>query len=157
MARPTIPDEIKALRGTLEKSRINKNKPVVEKLDFNEVKAPSYLNIYGRRFYLKFSELMINKGVLSNFDLESLGLLSSEYGKYIEAQLKLKKEGYTITGTNKNGSQYEMVSPYINIASTAFKNYNSLISKFGLTPSDRSKLTVQYNEEITDEKTLDNF
>ncbi|SIS88734.1 phage terminase small subunit P27 family [Belliella pelovolcani] len=157
MGRPTIPDEIKAKKGTLKPNRIKKNQPIVEKITFDEIKVPSYLNIYGKKFYLKFSELMINKGVLSNFDLESLGLLSSEYGKYIEAQLKLKKEGYTTIGTNKNGSQYEMVSPYINIASTAFKNYNSLISKFGLTPSDRSKLTVQYNEEITDEKTLDNF
>jgi len=152
-----IPDEIKAKKGTLKKSRIKINQPVVEKVVFSEIKVPIFLNAYGKKFYLKFCELMINKGVLSNFDLESLSMLSSEYGKYIEAQLHIKKNGYTTIGTNKNGASYSMVSPYVNIASTAFKNYNSLISKFGLTPSDRSKLTVEFTSEIEGEKTLSNF
>lgn len=145
-----IPDEIKAKKGTLRKCRVNKSKPQFQKLDLDSLKVPSHLNRWGKSFYKKIFEILVDSDVLTISDLDSLEILASEYGKYLEAQNQLKSEGYVIQGINKNGSTYLMSSPWVNIANNAFKNYQSLMGKFGLSPSERSKISINHNKPEND-------
>ncbi|MDR7130700.1 P27 family predicted phage terminase small subunit [Algoriphagus sp. 4150] len=147
MGRSRIADELKEKKGTLQKCRTNANKPQFNKVaSLDDIKVPTHLNKYGKVFFKKFAQLLIESDVLTNSDFESLEILSAEYGKYLEAQFEIKRNGYVITGTNKNGATYQMISPWINIANNAFKNYSQLMSKFGLSPSERSKISVMVND-----------
>lgn len=146
MGRHKLDDEVKAKRGTLRKCRVNEDQPKPEKVK-DIVEIPKFLNRYGAAFYRKYHKLLSDLNVLTESDLETLAVIAGEYGKYVQAQYNIKKEGYTTTGVNKNGSAYEMISPWINIANNAFKNYNSMLAKFGLSPSDRSKISVIKDDE----------
>ncbi|MBW3469091.1 phage terminase small subunit P27 family [Arthrospiribacter ruber] len=158
MGRNTLPDEIKANRGTLRKHRVNTDKPEPNKVNKSSLKIPAHLNKYAKAFYSKYFEMLTDYKVLTDMDLDTLEVLSSEYGKYIEAQYKIKSEGYMTVGTNKNGSTYSMVSPWVNIANNAFKNYSSLMAKFGLSPSERAKVSVIKDEEPKqDEVKIEDF
>ncbi|WP_339755154.1 phage terminase small subunit P27 family [Algoriphagus aquimarinus] len=151
MGRNALPDAVKAAKGTLQPCRVNKNKPQVEAIpEGTKVgKIPAHLNKYGRIFYKDMFARLTEMGVLSENDLTGLELMASEYGVYIEAQHRLKAEGYVIEGTNKNGATYTMVSPWMNIAATKLKLLNGMMSKYGLNPSDRDKITTV---NLTDDK-----
>ncbi|WP_200974442.1 phage terminase small subunit P27 family [Echinicola sp. 20G] len=154
----TLPREIKEKRGTLRKCReLDDPMETAKVSEPKKVKAPTFLNKYGKAFFESYRDKLSESFVLTETDIETLELLSAEYGKYVEAQYKLKKEGYVVNGTNKNGSSYEMVSPWVNIANNAFKNYNSLMGKFGLSPSERQKISKIKNEEVDDSASLDDF
>ncbi len=153
-----LPKEIKEQRGTIRKCRELDDPMESSKIDTPEkIKAPTFLNKYGKAFFESYRDKLSESFVLTETDIETLELLSAEYGKYVEAQYKLKKEGYVVKGTNKNGSSYEMVSPWVNIANNAFKNYNSLMGKFGLSPSERQKISKIKEEEIDGSSSLDDF
>ncbi|ERM82372.1 hypothetical protein P872_18415 [Rhodonellum psychrophilum GCM71 = DSM 17998] len=143
MGRNRLSDEIKKQRGTLEKSRINKNQPLIPKIfDLQSIKIPTHLNKYSKVFFKKYAELLIENNVITISDLESLEVLSSEYGKYIEAQHEIKKSGLIQDITNTKGFTYSVQSPWIQIANNAHKNYITMLAKFGLSPSDRSKIVT---------------
>jgi P27 family predicted phage terminase small subunit len=149
MGRNKIPDEIKQMRGTLRKHRVNADQIQPEKItEMNEV--PEFLNKYGRVFYKKYFKLFSDMGILATTDLESLALMAAEYGKYYECQMAIKSEGYVTRGTNKQGASYEMTNPHIAISNAAFKNYTALLIKFGLSPADRSRVSVT-KEDLANE------
>jgi P27 family predicted phage terminase small subunit len=151
MGRNKIPIEIKEARGTLEKSRelkeANRMKP--EKVKEDDTNTPSFLNKYGKQFYRFYLRELTKLDILTVTDLEALAMMSAEYGRYIEAQYMLKNSLTTI-GTNKNGSTYEQVSPYINIANSSFKNFYNMMSRFGISPADRQKIATYIPEEKND-------
>ncbi|MBT0810489.1 phage terminase small subunit P27 family [Litoribacter ruber] len=155
--RPKLAKEIKEARGTLEKSRELKNPMQPEKVKKEEMKVPAFLNQYGKVFYRFYFNKLTELGVLTVTDLDTLGLMSAEYGRYLECQYHIQKNGMVITGTNKNGSTYEMVSPYISIANNCYKNYYNMMSRFGVSPSDRQKLSTFTPTEEDNEVSLDAF
>src|SRR5690606_1300310 len=119
MGRPRLTVEEKTKRGTLEKSRElpdpSRMKPAKVKPG-KTITAPDYLNKWGRQFYKFYYKALTETGVLTVTDVEALAMMSAEYGRYLEAQYKLQEEGSVVMGTNKNGSEYSMVSPYVAIA-----------------------------------------
>lgn len=157
MAKPRLPKEIKEKRGTLEKSRELANPMSPVKTKVGPITIPAYLNKYGKSFYKFYHKTLTDVGVLTVTDLEALGMMSSEYGRYIEAQYILKSEGMVTIGTNKNGSEYSMVSPYISIANNAYKNFYNMMGRFGVSPADRQKISSYVPSSDGDENSLDNF
>ncbi|WP_215225867.1 phage terminase small subunit P27 family [Echinicola shivajiensis] len=148
MGRNHIPLEIKQKRGTFEKNKSVENSMQPDKLLPNsEIKIPTFLNRYGKIFFQSMYQKLTQMGVLSNTDIEVLSACSLEWGKYIEAQYKIKKNGAVTVSTNKNGSTYEMVSPWLSIANNALKNFITLSSKLGLNPADRQKIASAPIEE----------
>ncbi|SHN29855.1 phage terminase, small subunit, putative, P27 family [Cyclobacterium lianum] len=153
-----VPKELKEKRGTIRKCRQIENDMQPEKVtDFKKLPVPDHLNKYGKEFFKGYIKKLSDSSILTVTDLETLELLSAEYGKYIEAQYMLKKNGAVNTATNKNGSTYEMTSPWVTIANIAFKNYNTLMGKFGLNPSERQKIAKVIPESGFKEKSLDDF
>lgn len=156
MGRPVIPDEIKAKKGTLKPSRVNKNQPIFKDLSIEDLKPPTYFNKYARSFYINYGIQLINMGVLKQGDLLAFESLSLQVGLYQEAMKDIKDNGIYSVGTNKNGSTYKMASPSITIQNNAYKQIMIGLSKFGLTPSDRSKVNIDLPDN-DEEITLDNF
>lgn len=155
--RPRITDEVKAKRGTLKKHRVNTNQPSSEYLTVDELKSPTYFNKYAKAFFYEYGKQCIELGILKKSDLMSFEALATQVGIYQEALYDIKKNGMYSTGTNKNGSTYKMQSPSINIQNNAYKQILTGLSKFGLTPSDRSKIIVSLPEVKTDEVRIDDF
>jgi P27 family predicted phage terminase small subunit len=100
---------------------------------------------------------LTDTGVLTVTDQDALAMMASEYGRYIEAQYQIKDGGSVVMGTNKNGSEYSMVSPYVAIASTSFKNFYNMMSRFGVSPADRQKIGAFKPEDGENDGSLSDF
>lgn len=156
MGRPRIPDELKKKKGTLVPSRVNKEQPQSPDITIDELKSPTYLNSISKSFYLNYGKQLIEMGVLKRADLMLLEILSVQVGLYIESLNDIKKKGIIDEQVNRNGGVYRQQNPSINISNNAYKNIITGLSKFGLTPSDRSKVITSL-PTIVEELTLDNF
>jgi len=112
--RKKLPREVKEARGTLEKSRELPEERAMKplKVTKEDMSIPDFLNEYGKTFYKHYYIKLTDLEILTETDIETLSLMSAEYGRYIECQYHIKKFGLVSSGTNKNGSEYEMVSPY---------------------------------------------
>lgn len=154
--RPKIPDILKEKRGTLVPSRVNEKQPVSIDITIDDLKPPTYLNKYAKSFFINYGRQLIEMGVLKRSDLMLLESLSLQVGIYVDSMVDIKNNGITYEQINRNGGVYKQQNPSVNIANNAYKNIVTGLSKFGLTPSDRSKISINIptdDEEIT----LDNF
>lgn len=90
-------------------------------------------------------------GVITNLDLNNLGVYCNAYSGYLETTKELKNQPLTIEYTNKGGSTNIIENPLIKIQikySDEMKRYSSLL---GLTIDSRLKMaTIKLTETKKD-------
>lgn len=135
--RPTIPDEIKKRRGTLKKNRVN-NDPVNTTMIHEIPEPPETFDHVATEVWNTICSEMIKLNILHTLDIYMLQILCVEMSTYWKCQRDIIKEGFTVdTGTGST-----KVNPKVTIASQSLNNVQKIASKFGLTPSDRSRLKL---------------
>jgi P27 family predicted phage terminase small subunit len=137
MGRPAVPSLIKELSGTLRKDR---SKEGIKFDEISEVPKPEvWLSNGGKKYFKNICELMIDKKLLNNANVQLVAIMAEEFATYEEACRKLKDEGKTITIATKTGS-YEQVSPWVGIRNQAQKNYKDIAALFGMDPISQQKI-----------------
>ena len=87
------------------------------------------------RCWDRICEYMDGMKILTTVDSEILELYCRAYGKWREAEEKIRKAGLVIeTATTTR------VNPYVTVSNALVKQMTSLLSEIGLTPSSRSRL-----------------
>jgi P27 family predicted phage terminase small subunit len=81
--------------------------------------------------------------VITEADRLALAAFAHEFGKWREAEERVEREGPVMY--SEKGGAY--INPWKNIASTHFKNMIKLMTEFGLTPSSRSRIEAQPEDE----------
>jgi len=76
-------------------------------------------------------------GVLATIDRLLLSSLCTAWARYLEAELMLRREGRVLKTTNGN----KVPNPWLTISRQEREQMTSLSARFGLTPTDRSKIT----------------
>ncbi|MEN7549305.1 phage terminase small subunit P27 family [Rapidithrix thailandica] len=148
------PDKLKELQGTDRPDRKQKDSIQPEKLA--EVpKPPAWMNNTGKKLYKKLSQLLVDKKILTTFDINELETACHEYGKYLDFEKELKKEGYVydIMGTTATGEIFvkcKAQRPEVALANKAQENAMKRFKLFGLNPTDRAKLNIIEEEEPED-------
>jgi P27 family predicted phage terminase small subunit len=144
------PDEIKKLEGTFRKDREVKNpiKPIIP-LTLTE---PTELNEWAKSLWRSIVDEYLPIGILTNVDVGSLLILCNEYGTYCEADDLIKAQGLEVEENvySKDGDLIgtkKVPNQMLKVRNDAFKNYNSMCSKFGITPSDRARLSAPVKNE----------
>ena len=136
-----LPNKIKEIQGTLEKSRVPDNPFVPESFD-GTPDPPEDLGKIGKRIWTgTVSELQEN-GMLYNLDIPMLHIYCQEYENYQMAEKELKNNGRVIEQTNKAGATNLVQSPWINIKSKSWEVIKAISLQFGLTPLARNKIEV---------------
>ncbi len=82
-------------------------------------------------------------GLLTYVDRAGLAMYCQAWGRWVEAEEQVKKHGAVVKTAKGNLIQ----NPYLAIANRAMKQLQSLASDFGMTPSSRSRVTVQAQAE----------
>lgn len=138
MPTPAKPTRLKVLQGNPGKRPISKTEPkpaAVAKLG----NAPRHLNRYGQREWRRMGTILQTMGLLTEIDLAAFEAYCATYGRWIQAELAVKEEGYTIITRAGNVIQ----NPNLGIANRALTEMRKWLIEFGLTPSSRSRISLQ--------------
>lgn len=144
--RKALPDEMKLLRGTAKKSRMQKagtggNFEIVTKVPTSGLKGVA------KKIYEDAAGQLVACGVLDVVGLPMLVSYAREMGLYYTLMQEMEKakpednNGFVIEEFTKFGSTMK-VNPKRKIAQNALVNAKSLASEFGFTPASRSKIAA---------------
>jgi P27 family predicted phage terminase small subunit len=133
--RPSVPANIKKLRGTDRKDR---EKEIIVFTAITEVPKPAaWLYAKAKKNFVNICEMLIEKGLLTNANAGHVVIMAQEFARYEMAIRELKKKGEVLI-SKKNG--YQQPSPWVAIANQCQKNYRDYAALFGLDPISATKV-----------------
>ncbi|WP_193063448.1 phage terminase small subunit P27 family [Oceanobacillus oncorhynchi] len=144
--RPSKPTNLKILQGNPGGRPLNENEPVPV-TEEDVPKPPSYLSTHAKNEWKRIVPEMQRLGIFTAIDHPSLAGYCQAYGRFIEAEKILKKEGLTF----KSPNGYVQQRPEVSISNNALKTMREFASQFGLTPSARSRIDTSAGENKEDE------
>ncbi len=133
--RPRKPTQLKALTGTLQKCRINKNEPKPEP---SLPSAPTHLDAGARAEWRRLAKELHSLGLLSNLDRATLASYCQNYSRWCQSEKELKRQGLVVT-TPKG---FDVPNPFISISNKAQENMRKMGMLLGLDPSSRGKISA---------------
>jgi P27 family predicted phage terminase small subunit len=136
MARKPRPSHLKKLEG--KRTDQNKDIPTGEPY---QPQAPEWLSARAQSYFRQFANDLYNLGVITRPDRYELAVLANLYTRYIEIQEEIEREGSTWQETDVAGNQKEKLNPKISASLSLAKQVSSLLSDFGLSPSDRETVS----------------
>ncbi|MDO9711981.1 phage terminase small subunit P27 family [Paracraurococcus lichenis] len=139
--RPRKPTEIKVVTGTLQNYRANPNEPKPDRL---VPMMPQHMSPHARAAWPYVCEVLDNMGVLTMADGIALEGLCEAYGdmrRGREALTRLGSDTYETVG--KDGNAMRRAYPEVAMVQDADRRLQSWLSKFGLTPADRSRVSAR--------------
>jgi P27 family predicted phage terminase small subunit len=157
--RPTQPDSLKALKGTLQPSRVNKDAPVTQP---GMPQIPIGLNFFEKKKFISLAQELSQMKIITPHDQYILELIAKEFGMLKVYEKQLKKDGFFYHGekVEKQEDSEGAVKVKTTIISTRFKAHPALsarnqawtnimkgLQECGLTPSTRSKVKVVKEED----------
>lgn len=149
--RPAIPTQMKVLKGTQRADR-RKNEP-----EFKEVvipkPAPEYFDSFAKEEWARTITRIITTKVLTEADYPAFESYCIEHGRYIRLTREIEEEGEVIKvfktdkKTAKKTVKKTLVKIFINpkcrLRKEAQEAFLKLAVQFGLTPSSRTKISVE--------------
>jgi len=129
---------MKIVRGNPGKRPINEKEP---KPEVAIPSCPPHLGSTARKEWDRLSRELFALGVLTGLDRAALAAYCDSYADWVYARNKIKKHGRLIETKEGNIIQ----SPYVGMSNTAKKLMHKFLIEFGLTPSSRSRISVDKN------------
>lgn len=137
--RKPKPTALKVLEGNPGKRPLNKFEPKPEN---KAPKCPTWLEKEAKKEWRRMSKVLEGLGVLTEVDAAAFAGYCQAYARWKEAEEFLSKHGTIF----KTPSGYIQQVPQVSIAQTYLKIMKDFCSEFGLTPSSRSRISV--NEKL---------
>ena len=134
--RKPKPTHVKLLAGNPGHRPLNDREPTAIE---GVPDCPSHLDEEARAEWFRTSKVLLDMGLLSTADRAALAAYCVTYGRWVEAELMVKKFGMIVKSPKAN---FPMKSPYLCIAEGAMEQMRKLLVEFGLTPSSRSRIRV---------------
>jgi P27 family predicted phage terminase small subunit len=129
------PTAIRTLEGNPGKRPMNRREP-------KPVRAiptcPSHLSATAKAEWKRIAGQLHVLGVLSQLDRAALAAFCQAYGRWVEAELKLKETPTLI----KMPSGYVQQNPWMQVANKQLELMHKYLSEFGLSPASRSRVTA---------------
>lgn len=133
--RKPIPTNLHILRGFPGKRPVNGNEP---KFRAKIPPCPKHLGDESRKEWRRISRELDDAGLLTIVDRAALAGYCAAYGRWAEAEEKVREHGTIIK--SKNG--FPIMSPYLVIANKAWDQMFKALVEFGMSPSSRSRIHV---------------
>lgn len=154
VGRPRVPTHIKALQGTLHPERVNKDEPICE---VGVPDKPDNLSEFADEIWDEVVPVLLNMGTLTRFDRLALIGLCNAYSDLMTAREQLAESGGSLTYETRSNNGYPMFRPRpeVGMIAEADKRYMIWLGRFGLTPADRSRVSVVPKEGTNPFESLD--
>lgn len=151
--RPRKPTELKRQAGTLQPCRTNFSEPQLPP----ELPAPPEgLSATVLEAYHVHGRMLLDMRVLTRADRLSLAAMAQSYCDWREAVALLEANGGPICrepivdGSGEILGYKTKAHPAVAVRNEAERRYRGWCQSFGLTPSDRSKVSAQKEEKKSD-------
>ena len=129
------PTSLKLIQGTYRKDRAAPNEPQPEP---GVPTCPAHLKGEARREWKRIAPVLQSMGVLTKADRPSLAGYCSAWEDYVESDKILRKEGRFVQSPNG----FPMQHPAVNAKAKALTLMKQYLALFGLSPSDRTRVSV---------------
>lgn len=135
--RPTL---VKQLEGTYRPDRANPAEPEAPALTVGS-KPPTWVkSADAKRAWAALIEVA-PPGLITQMDAMSLGLLVDAFGEWLVARAVIDKEGRYYETFGPSGRMVR-VHPAVADEENAWKRTAGMLGKFGMNPSDRSRVSA---------------
>jgi P27 family predicted phage terminase small subunit len=140
--RLPLPTAKKKLQGTNKKCRENKNEPKYDSLK-KGTPSPNYFNKYSKELWKNLLTEWDKNPIAEVTDYFALEMLCFNFGFWKDTAEKLSKNPDLLENESHGG-----LSATVQQMNKCFSNCEKLMSRFGLTPSDRARLGLIKKEDI---------
>ncbi len=141
------PKVIQLAKGNPGQRKLNDEEPEPE---VEAPPCPDFLSDYAREEWESIVPILLRNGLLTVLDGAALAAYCQAYGRWREAEKQLALYGMVVKMGDKG---YEGKSPWLQIADKAMKQIEVFVARFGMSPSDRTRIHVKPREPAeTDEK-----
>lgn len=144
MARPRKPTRLKVIDGTHNSTRDGKGRADEPNVHANRVpEAPSYLDKHERAAWDAFARVIGPNKITTDEDFAAFEMLATAWSQrqHISQALREMKGVYTYESVSKHGVMQRVV-PELPALNEVDRKLDRLLSKFGLTPADRSRVKM---------------
>ena len=139
--RKPKPTALKDLAGNPGKRAKNQHEAQPPRVIPN---CPSHLNDEAKKEWHRIVKDLHQAGLFTKVDRPALAAYCQAYGRWVMAEEKLDTLASMVDET-PNGMQVQSV--YLQIANKSMEQMRKFLVEFGMTPSARSRVTVQQPEK----------
>lgn len=140
MPNPRRPTTMKVLAGTYRRDRANEAEPQAPALSVG-TRPPTWVkSSQAKRAWAALIEVAPD-GLITQMDTLSLGLLVSAFGDWLAARTVIGQEGRYYETAGPSGRMVR-AHPAVTDEADAWKRAAAMLAKFGMTPSDRSRVSA---------------
>lgn len=134
------PTAVKVMRGNPGKRPLNDAEP---KPDATMPQCPRHLTTAARAEWHRVARKLHVVGVLTYVDRGILAAYCQAYGRWVEAEERVARDGTLVVTPNG----YEQQSPWLGIANKAQDQMVRAARELGMTPASRSAIKVDKPEQ----------
>jgi len=149
MARPRTPTALKLLKSTDQPCRTNQSEP---KPEVGIPECPDHLPEAVKTAWPLIGAVLEKMGVLTLSDGLALEGLCATYLELRTARASLQENGggaLTYECVTEGGAKMYRPHPEVAMIADLDRRYQSWLTKFGLTPADRSKVSAIVKEDTS--------
>lgn len=137
---PPKPTRLKLLQGNPGRRPLSDNEPQPE---IGRPTRPHWLLPEAKREWSRIVPELVRLGLLAKIDRAMLSMWCQCWGMYVEAVRDIREHG-TAFRTDKG---YEGQRPSVAVMNKMIERMTALSARFGMTPSDRSRISVPQSED----------
>ena len=145
--RKPKPTALKVLEGNPGCRKLNENEPKPLPIIPD---CPEWLVDQAKEVWGKLAPILERMGVLTEADEIALAAICSLYVRYKDLERIIDEKGYT----EKNTRSGHKAIPEFSMSRDCLKLLKSFMTEFGLTPSSRTRISI---EEYTQDDPLEEF
>ena len=134
--RKPTPTAIKLVTGNPGKRPLNNKEP---RPRIRVPRVPSHLDEAAKIEWRRIARELKVLGLVTSIDRAALAAYCQAYSRWSQAEESLAKVGLLIKTSNGNVVQ----NPLVGIANRSMELMHRFLSEFGMTPSSRSRLSVE--------------
>ena len=135
--RKPMPTAMKVMMGNPGKRPINGREP---RPGPAIPTCPSHLSPTGKAEWKRLARQLQQLGILSQLDRSVLAAYCQSYGRWVEAERKLKETPPLL----KTPAGYVQPSPWLAISNKAVELMHKFAAELGLSPASRSRVTIKH-------------
>ncbi len=130
------PTEVKKAKGNPGQRKLNDKEP---KPEVEAPACPDFLSDYAKEEWERIVPELLRNGLLTSLDGATLAAYCAAYGRWREAEERIASSGIVIKMGDKG---YIVQSPWLQVANKAIKQIEIFAARFGLSPSDRTRIRI---------------
>ena len=112
--------------------------------------CPMHLNAEARDEWHRLAEVLYRMGVLTTVDRAALAAYCQSWGRWVEAEEKLKTTPMLL----KTATGYVQQSPWLSIVNKQLELMGRFMTELGLTPAARSRIKVPEDAPVEEPLTI---